>query len=272
MKILLLLLTLLLSMWVYAADGDSFNFPNAEFVKVDDETMEMFQEASCQKERTLICSFPSNYVLYGSFTGTNKTEAIMLSGVPGDGPYIPQGELFSFAENSWRQLGPFENKNYSFFMGNKCRKIVSSSGHNLLLCTNDFAGSYDKFVDPEFFPMYTLRLLDFSKIPLNTILFSTRDMANNSLLCMDLQPNEAFKLLDDVQMTFNDFNNDEISDITLNLRETEVSSSQCAIFENEGGGMKLGGKTPVLHELIWLFDGETFTPTLETQLFLDNMR
>jgi hypothetical protein len=86
-----------------------------------------------------------------------------------------------------------------------------------------------------------------------------------------LQPDEAFKLLDDIQMTFDDYNNDTKLDISLNLRETEINSSQCATATDDGGIMKLEGRPPIRHELHWLFDGETFTPTPETQTFLNNL-
>jgi hypothetical protein len=272
MKAILLLLFFVLSGWVYAADGDS-NLPFAEFVQVDDETMKVFQTASCQKERASTCSFPSPYVLFGSFTGANKTEAIVLSSVPMDCPCILVGELFEFVENQWQQIGPFENNIYDFDVGEKCYKISASSGNELLLCDHDFSGSYDKFfVDPEFFPFYKLQLIDLSKIPVVTTLFSTGDIGGNSLFCRDLQSDESFKLLDDIQMTFDDFNNDMKLDISLNLRETEINSSQCAIAGREGGMMKLGGKPASRHELHWLFDGETFTPTPETTQFLETLQ
>jgi hypothetical protein len=266
-KIFLLLLLLLLAGWVYAADGDS-DLPYAEFVQVDDETMKVFQKASCQKERTAICSFPSPYVLFGSFTSANKTEAIVLSGAPGDGPYIMQGELFGLTNNSWQQLGPFEGDSYSFLIGDKCQKIISSKGNELLLCEDDFGDSYDDFIDIEFFPNYILRLIDFSKTPVVTRLFSTYEMLGDSLFCQDLKPNETFRFLDDIQITFSDLNNDSRLDIILTLRETEISSLNCATTNTV---MKLEGNLPVKHELHWLFDGETFTPSPETLVFLDNL-
>jgi hypothetical protein len=265
----IIFLLLLLPGWVYAADGDS-DLPYAEFVEVDDATAKVFQEAGCEKD-TMACGFPGNDVLYGSFTGANRTEAIVLSGIPMDCPCTSIGELFGFIDNKWKQLGPFED-GYDFEIGNECRKISASAGNDLLLCNNDFSGSYDKFiVDPEFFPSYTLQLIDLSKVPVVTTLFSTHDIGGNSLFCRDLQPDEAFKILDDIQMTFEDFNNDAKLDISLNLRETEINSSQCATSTNEGGVMKLEGEPPGRHELHWLFDGETFTPTPETQTFLNNL-
>jgi hypothetical protein len=272
-KVVFLILLLLLPSWVYAADGDSFDLPYAEFVKVDDETMKVFREASCNTgERTYICHFLSNLVLFGSFTGANRTEAIVLSGIPMDCPCTSIGELFGFIDNSWQQLGPFENDSYSFMIGNECHKISPSGVHELLLCADDFADSYEEFfVDLEFFPTYTLRLIDLSKVPVVTILFSTRDVGGNSLFCRDLQPNEAFKLLEDIQMTFDDFDNDMNLDVSLNLRETEINSSNCALGGIEDAVMKLDGKPPIRHQLTWLFDGETFMPTPETKAFLESL-
>jgi hypothetical protein len=254
--------------FAHAADGDSLVMPDAEFIKVDDEMMEVLQQASCEKEG-FVCSFPSNYVLFGSFTGKNRTDAIMLSGAPGDGPSFSEGELFTFIDNTWLLVGPFENDRYTFLLGNECRKITTSKGHELLLCECSFGKTYDKFIDGEYFPSYALWIMDFSKIPVDTILFSNFDMPGDSLFCADLRPNETFKFLDDVQLTFEDFNNDTNSDISIALRETEINSSNCA---DKTGVMKLEGELPVKHQLTWLFDGETFTPTPETKMFLETLQ
>jgi hypothetical protein len=238
---------------------------------VDDATARLFQEAGCKKN-TPACGFPGNDVLYGSFTGANRTEAIVLSGIPMDCPCISIGELFSFIDGEWKQAGPFGGDNYTFILGDECYKMVASRSHEVLICIESFTESYDKFIDPEFFPTYALRIIDLSKLPVVTTLFSTHNMANNSLFCQNLKPDNRFKLLDNIQITFDDVNKDENLDISLDIRETEISSVQCGIWDGERGIMKLGGKPATRYELHWLFDGETFTPTPETQEFLNTLQ
>jgi hypothetical protein len=271
MEVILLFLLFVLITWVYAADGDSLELPYAEFIEVDDTTAKLFQEAGC-KEDSFACEFPGNDVLYGSFTSSNATEAIMLSDIPCEGP-CQTSELFRFVDGSWKQIRVDSDESLYFQTGKYCRKILASDKREMLLRESRFvAYSYDTGLDIEYPPDYEFWLLDFSKVPIQTVLFSTYEREYQSPFCDDISPNESFNLLDDFEMTIADLNEDSLLDITVTMRETEISSLQCGIWDGERGSMKLGGSPPIKHELYWLFDGETFTPMPETKVFLETLK
>jgi hypothetical protein len=266
----LILFFLCLAVLAHAADGDT---EYAQFTRVDDETAKMFQRAACMLYAdSLACSFPGNDILYGSFTSPKVKEAVMLSGIPCEGPCYTS-ELFRFVDGSWEQVGVNGDEPLYFRTGNNCRKVFVTNKREMLLCESRFAAySYDNSIDIEYYPDYEFWLLDFSREPIQTVLFSTYKRSYASPFCEDLSPNEIFNLLDDFEMTVADLDEDGLLDIIVSLRETEISSVQCGVWNGERGIMQLGGKPAIRHELHWLFDGATFTPTPETQAFLETLQ
>ena len=247
MKVIFLFLLFLLPSWVYAADSDAQNFLS-DVEKMDNLLRSTLQGAlgSCEyieEEFWSRCDERVNEeIIFGSFSQQNSQEAYV--NISRDCGKCSIGLVFRQEDGNWRRL---DVKDEAYF-GDVCLKFVRQKSNDLLVCVEDEThwtsfGSY-------FLSIY---ILDFSanepKIALLSFINAGKQyyMFNN--------------------WSRSDFDNDGNNDLYIEI--DEFDDTQIVIDENTK--VSFPGIEPVNHSLIWLFDGETFTPTPETKTFLDTL-
>jgi hypothetical protein len=280
-KIVLLLLSLLTG-WVYAADSSLSN----GFVKLSEEEAIKFARAICssriakdssceygQGSFSLFINFArGNFglgsVIYGSFTFPNLKEAF-VDLIVYEGEFNRASALFQYRENEWNLID--FNPNQGAY---NCSKFNNINYQDFLVCGStwfDFGFDFgakkdDASVYAEFNSFFDLQTFRFENGTIEVeYLFN---FVNPSyVFCDELNQERSGKdYLGDFSWSHNDINNDLNPDLLLDFRQAKIDSSTCF---NLGKGFS---NPEAIHpvQLIWLFDGETFTPTPETQVFLDN--
>ncbi len=291
MKIILLLLILSSSIFVYASDGDTISSDLMEFENgKDNDIMEMFGAAYCDSWITqgFECTYERDgifiqtdnggynewymgFVLYGSFTQSNTNEAIILMTSDSHGNYW--SDFLFRKQEDWQYIDDAPTFSYEFATtGEQCLKYPHPSGRDLLLCLfNDtfvqIEGDVARYYYPELssdMGRFDLRVLDFGSNLKETSLIAFNNHKLQNIGCSN--HNIQGYMASSWRVADIDGNNN--GDISLEL--VEVS---CERVDNpEDIHYKDFRILPITHQLYWIFDGEIFTPTPETQIFLDNMR
>jgi hypothetical protein len=269
MRVGLLLLLLFLPSWVYAADDEEFN----SLIELSDEDGLMFAKAICESEQDCrygedsyrpFVIFSQSYfyldsVIYGHFSQTGQMEAYVRLAREGTEP-PGDGALFRYQDTTWQYVG----------MGSppwkSCGTIIGYLGQDKLLCYWD--------IETQITNPFLLNELDGNGFEMSVFNFHGNNLQQDKLIRFR---NNLFTFCDEsaeyLHYGFLEFSRADIDangyvDLELKLSETQFDPDHC--YDRETG-ISNQPNTPIFHQLTWLFDGETLTPTSETQAFLDNL-
>lgn len=275
MNVVWLLLLLLLTSQVYATNGEGFN----SLEQLSNEDALMFAKAICDIEQdcrygedgesfTIFVefaqsSFQPHSVIYGHFSQADILEAYVHM-LPLEAEPPGRGVLFRFEEDTWRYIetgdAPWQ----------ACGTILGYPGKDYLLCYWD-AGTRitDPFVYDELDgSRFVMNIFDFGKAKVDhSELFSFSN--NIYIFCDERATRSPVRYYALSSFSQNDVDTNGYPDVVLELEETQFDRNHC--YERETGVLNETNDS-VLHELTWLFDGEVFTPTPETQAFLDSLQ
>lgn len=285
MKWIFLFLLFVLPSWVCAADGDA---QNALAELTEGESIQ-FAQAICdssiaQKDS---CEYYKNYngnrlllnftmgefslnsVVYGRFTSPNSEEAFVNLGVTETESSLSSA-FFRYQNNQW-YLIDFNRDNGAYY----CSKFHNSSLQDFLVCGStglDFGFDFGTHKDDAniyaeyngFFDLETFRFDNDVITP--DYLFSIVNPFY--VFCDEINQERSGKdYFGDFSWSCTDTNNDLNPDLLLDFSQAKIDMSTC--FNSGKGFSNPAAIHPV--QLIWLFDGETVTPTPETKVFLDEL-
>lgn len=150
-----------------------------------------------------------------------------------------------------------------------CGKLNGSLGKEVVICYEDFRThitdlSLHESLDGSGFVM---NWFDINVNGINDNKFigfrnSFSVLCDNRVKCL---PAPYYEFL---ELSQTDIDANGYMDLELKVSETQFDTKHC--YDRETGVLKQAN-IPVIHQLTWLFDGETFTPTPETKAFLDNL-
>jgi hypothetical protein len=282
MKIAFLILLLLLSGYIHAADGDSQN----AFIELTVEESIKFAQAICDTEigEGRSCEygeydsfgpfvfFEEGYfwpksVIYGSFTSSHEDEAF-VDLLVSDTEFNYSSALFRYQNGKWNYIAFNENG------GQNCSTFKSAEYRDFLVCGvhwTDYGFDFgfsedDASIYAEYGSTFDIETLQFED---DTIAFKPLLKVVNpyNVFCDEMdQENKGKTYLGDFSWSHKDVNADLSLDLILEFYGAKIDDISCFT--------KQGFSNPSIVRpvrLIWLFDGFTFTLTSETKAFLDGL-
>jgi hypothetical protein len=272
-RIIFLLLAFLLPSWVYAADGDNFS----SLIELNDEDALMFAKAICENEQKCeygvdkepygpFVKFSEGYlrfyeVIYGKFSQGEMPEAFVHVTEKNESEPYGRGLLFRYQNDRWNYITLGEPP-----LGH-CGKLAGTANKESIICFFDFSTHIS---DP-----YTYSYSEGSAFYMTTFDFVGNTVKRNELIgfgnnssvfCDERTkylPTPYYEFLEFSQA---DIDNNSYADLGLKISETKFDTKHC--YNRETGILQQSNNS-VSHQLTWLFDGETFTPTPETLVFLE---
>jgi hypothetical protein len=271
----ILFLFLLLPSWVFAADGEEFD----SLVELSDKDALMFAKAICESEQECrygvdeepygpFVEFSKGYfwfykVIYGKFSQGEMSEAFIHVFESNEGEPYGNGFLFRYQNDHWSYITLGERP-----WGN-CGKLGGYLGKEFIICYWDVATTirdpYDHdSADGSGFVMSWFSIKGNVVERKEFIGFSN----SFSVFCDDRAKYLPAPYYEFLGLLQTDTDANGYMDLELKISTTQFDTKHCY---NRETGILQQSNNPVFHQLIWLFDGETFTPTPETQTFLNNL-
>jgi hypothetical protein len=264
-----------LSGWGYAADGAEFNLLES----INESDALIFAKAICEVEQEchygeddvpwgpVFVQFSRGYfwpyeVVYGKFSQNQIPEAFVHL-LQSDTEFAGRGGLFRYQNNAWKYIGMSDAPR------GHCEKIVDDLGVDHLVCYSDAQTRItDPFLyeglDGSGFVMYVFDLQEDIIKQSKLISFSN----SFSVFCDQRAQFLPAPYYEVVEFSLTDAGLNTYVDLKLEISQTQFDTKHC--YDRETGLLQQANDA-VLHQLTWLFDGETFTPTPETRAFLDSL-
>jgi hypothetical protein len=288
----IIFLLLLLPSWVYAADGDESN----RFVELTNQELEEFardicvswQESGkgiCESESSFITSLGQDWSLsskaiYGSFSQQNTKEILLLLTTDSHGSYW-NALLLRDVNGKWivvSEILKFDFDEFGLTPEYECFTVATNQNYDRLLCRLDnlLLPSPEGWMVtfPELGEPTGLLHLWFADLS-NSVVSKKQFLLTLANPFLDLQTRTKLgNVLPSVYAPTNwyqvDMDGNGYSDVVLELSTAQSERVWHDSRENITFYL-LEEPYAEFHKLIWLFDGETFTPTPETQTFLNNL-
>jgi hypothetical protein len=203
-------------------------------------------------------------IIYGKFSQGQLPEAFVRLLESTEGEPAWKGALFRYQNRKW---------NYVTFgdpPSDRCEKLSGTANKESLICFLNFS---TRITDP-----YDYDSSEGSGVYINTFKFQGNTVKQIepisfgntfSIFCdqrAKFLPTPYYELLELLQA---DVDKNNYVDLQLEIGETLFDTKHC--YDRETGFLQQANDT-VLHQLTWLFDGETFTPTPETREFINTLQ
>ncbi len=199
----------------------------------------------------------NNYVIFGSFSQAGAREAYVRTSYDCGGCIF--SNLFAQEDNQWVM-----SKRHVEYFGSACLKFTTLEQRDLLTCYVNGRAEMDLSVE--------IWALDFSKAePKTTLLYFEHPWDESSLCGKIARGAKSVIYYEPVNWMPTDFDADGDKDLYFVLDTVEITQKHC-VNETVEDDTLLKALPRARKDLIWLLDGETFTPTPETQAFLETLQ
>jgi hypothetical protein len=197
-----------------------------------------------------------NEVIFGSFSASTVTEAVVF-GIICDNFCGVATKLFQFRDGNWKVL-------YGHLSGDACASFRQDNQTDILVCQNesiwDFNLESEEPVDPRIY-FYSLTAFEAGNQDWQKTTFVNLEIPMQPKCQSEDNAYTMNEWVYGFQFRKADVNDDGYRDVTLNV---ELLKDFC-FFESSTEPIY---KQQEKHQLVWLFDGDTFTPVETTREFL----
>lgn len=195
--------------------------------------------------------------IFGSFSRVGVKEIYLGTGRDCGGCFF--GNLLREEDGEWMLV-----KDHVGYFGNACLKFTTLEQRDLLTCYVNGRAEMD--------PSVEIWALDFSKAePKITLLYFEHPWIKGGLCGQIARGAETVIYYEPINWMPIDFDADGDKDLYFVLDTVEITQKHCTNETIEDETL-IKTLPRIRKDLIWLLDGETFTPIPETEMFLETLQ